>query len=225
MPLPRLLRKPVASIALHRADRILKAIRFKGIPEAEPKAAVRLSVFSQDPEADIASRQGECRDAVERTARLLAIRAFLKSSVETRNGEIGLWPVLAAKQAKDDLVAALEKLPGVTAEPKPQAEDDYGFRRRPKNASPPALLDLRATLDMAKATKARFAAADGAVPSEIDVGVVDAEDAKRFRRMAAEARRAADALNDRLRAMNASNTVDISDEDFEMAGRAGRGMA
>jgi hypothetical protein len=203
----------MASITLHRADRILLAIKV-ALKASEPKAQTTLSVFALGIEDEFAKRQEALKASLEDTRRLLAIRAAVKGAQLLGNAQCGVAVLLSRKQAADDLVAVLDRMPGVAPDAEPEPEDPYGMRRRRKKVAPTAIVDVAATVAMAQATRERFKAADGTVASEIETGIVDADMARAFKVQAVKARREADALAEELRALNASTLVDVADEDM-----------
>jgi hypothetical protein len=204
----------MSQITLHRASRILEAI-VKALKVSEPKVLVKVSVFSENLSGEIAARQSACFEAVEATRRLLEIRGSIRAAVALANASSGISALLALKHAHEDTVAMLEKMPGVAPEPRAETDEDMMYRRRPKKVAPPPILDVTATLAMAQATKARFAAADAAVSAELEVSAVDAEASKAFRRMAVEARREADRVTEELRSVNATTRIDLADADLD----------
>ena len=204
----------MASITLHRADRILMAIK-AALKIAEPKPSTTLSVFASDVNAEISERQRALVEGIKTTARLLAIRAALKGLQQQANATCGVASLLARKQAADDLVTSLERMPGVAAEPDAEPEDPYGLRRRRKKTPPPAILNLAAAVAMAEASRDRFRGADGTVATDIEIGLVDAAMAADFRQQAVTARRQADELSDSLREMNASVRIEFGDADMD----------
>lgn len=206
----------MATVTLHRASRILDAIQ-KAIKVHEPKTVATVSLFARtfEVEGELTALRRTTRANVDTTERLLSIRGNIRQTVAVENVSVGISPLLASQRTLQDFVAMLERMPGVGFAVKPEPEDEFAmYRRQPKKPNVPPTLNVKISVEMIAATKARFAASDAAVESSIEVGTVTVEDGEAFNKRAVAARRQLDAISDQLRYLNTAHTIEIAEENM-----------
>lgn len=195
----------MADITLHRAGRILEAIR-AAVGGVELGTTAKVSIFGE-PVAELARKTAGLASDIDKIERLLSVQSRIRATVGRANAELGISDLLAEKAAADEWIKLVSPL--VSRSSGKAAGLDYVMRRSRGDATDPANLEARA-----KAMRERYAASDAEVDAAIETRVLDQDAAAGLAKRIAQRRREVELLSDRLRTLNA-RTVVLDEADLE----------
>jgi len=195
----------VVDITLHRAGRILEAIR-AGVGGIELAQTAKVSIFGE-PVAELGQKAAALSADIDKLEAMLGAQARIRAIVGRANAELGIGDLLAEKSAAEEWLKLVG--PFVNKGPSKLAGIDVVLRRHRADAANPA--DVEA---LAAAKRERYAASDAEVDASIETRVMDDDMTAALAKRAAQRRRDVERISDRLRELNA-RTITLADADID----------
>lgn len=198
------------SVTLHRAGRLDEELkRLAAI--IKPTFSEKLSIFERDANVSVRDVCHKAQESLEKLSDIHGLRGQIRALVGIAQAQAGVTGLLAHKNGLDDVIRALSRVPGVTAPKEKQGDDDYYGRRR-KAEAPAEITPCVVSAARIIGASERYKNMDVETPTEIEVSTLTPETHASVMTIVSDARARLDDISDRLRALNATTTVSLSDE-------------